>query len=222
MPEVEPPWSEWVSLAVHELRTPANVVSGYVKMLLGGYGGPVTDAQRQALEEADKSAARLIQLMADLSEVARLASGRLVLNAQPVEVATLLGDAAAEFVSPLDHAVRCVASDAVPRASVVVDRARMARALATLAAAVARSRPAATTVTLTAEVSANTVVLLVTGGEAGAPSAAPHDLDPLPEGEGGLGVGLPAARLLAQAAGGRAGSLRNAAAYTLAVLLPKA
>src|SRR3990172_9081478 len=41
-----------LSLAVHELRTPVTVVSGYVRMLLCEQAGGVTAPQRTMLEEA--------------------------------------------------------------------------------------------------------------------------------------------------------------------------
>lgn len=222
MPDVEPPWTDTVSLAVHELRTPVNVVSGYVKMLLGGYGGPITDMQRHALEAAEQSGARVVELLADLSEFSRLASGRLALDVGRVEVECLLQDAAARFVAPLGNGVRCVTAPPTPTAAVAADRQRTARALATLAAAVARRRPALPAVTVTAVLRPGEVALVATEGAGGVNREDLDELDPLPEGEGGLGVGLPFARLLARAVGGRAGTVSKAGSYSLALVLPLA
>ena len=49
-----------MSLAVHELRTPVTVVSGYLRMLLRDQAGPLTDKQRKMVEEADRSCTRSI------------------------------------------------------------------------------------------------------------------------------------------------------------------
>ena len=51
-----------LSLAVHEFRTPRQVVGGYLRMLQRDGGGPLTDRQRHMIDEAEKSCARLVAL----------------------------------------------------------------------------------------------------------------------------------------------------------------
>lgn len=221
MSEAAPPWTDLLSLAVHELRSPVNVVSGYVKMLLGGYGGSLSPAQRQALEAADQSSVKVVALLAEISELSRLAGGRLSLARDRVPLGDLLEDAAARFVPPLDHGVRCVVEAGASHAATVeVDRTRTARALATMAAAVARRQPTASSVTLGVSAHGDAVAIVVAAGEAATPVVGPDDFDPLPETDGGLGVGLPLARLVVEGAGGRAVALRTTGAFTLAVVLP--
>ena len=72
---VDPRWPKILSLSVHEFRTPMTVVAGYIRMLLKDRAGPLSDQQRQLLEEAEKSCARLTALLAEVSELSNLEGG---------------------------------------------------------------------------------------------------------------------------------------------------
>ncbi|MGH3117468.1 MAG: histidine kinase dimerization/phospho-acceptor domain-containing protein, partial [Gaiellales bacterium] len=43
-------WPRLLSLAVHELRTPATVVGGYLRMVLKDRAGPLSEDQRRLLQ----------------------------------------------------------------------------------------------------------------------------------------------------------------------------
>ena len=62
-------FSQAMSLAVHELRTPVTVVTGYLRMVLRDQAGPLTEKQRKMLEEADKSCVRIGALVSEMSEL---------------------------------------------------------------------------------------------------------------------------------------------------------
>lgn len=225
MPDTGHAWADLVSLAVHELRTPVSVASGYVKMVLGGHGGPLSDAQRGALAAADQSNAKAIELLAELSELARLETGRMALSTGRVTIEDLLADAVARFSPPLGSPVRCFAPGPVPPVTIDGDRTRLARALAVLAAASSRNRPQAPAIVLSAHVRAGHVALLAAAATIEVPAGAADtdDLGPLPETEGGLGVGLPLARVVVHLSGGRIGVPRGGDARgEFAVVLPLA
>jgi PAS domain S-box-containing protein len=61
----------------HELRTPLNAIGGYAQLLDGGVYGPVTPEQRQALERIVRSQRRLLGLINDVLNLARVESGRV-------------------------------------------------------------------------------------------------------------------------------------------------
>jgi PAS domain S-box-containing protein len=75
--ELEQAKEEFVSLASHQLRTPATGVKAYVSMLLDGYGGEMSDRQREFLEKVFDSNERQLQIVGDMLNVARLDAGRL-------------------------------------------------------------------------------------------------------------------------------------------------
>ena len=61
-----------MSLAVHELRTPVTVVSGYLRMVLKEQGGPLSEKQRRMLEEAERSCNRISALVAEGNGTVRI------------------------------------------------------------------------------------------------------------------------------------------------------
>ncbi|NES82509.1 MAG: HAMP domain-containing histidine kinase [Moorea sp. SIO2B7] len=72
-----------VSNVSHELRTPLTIVSGYLQSTLRR-GDNLTQPQREALEIAASEADRTIQLMQDLLDLARVDSGNMHFNLEPL------------------------------------------------------------------------------------------------------------------------------------------
>ena len=65
-------YSRLLSLAVHEFRTPASVVSGYLRMLQRDNDPMLSERQRKMVDEAGKSCARIIAIFDELSEIGKL------------------------------------------------------------------------------------------------------------------------------------------------------
>ena len=74
--EVDRMKSSFVSLASHELRTPLTSVKGYVDLLLAGEGGDLAAEQRRLLQIASTNADRLVSLINDLLDIARIEFGQ--------------------------------------------------------------------------------------------------------------------------------------------------
>jgi signal transduction histidine kinase len=64
-----------LSLIVHELRSPASVVSGYLRLLLQLDVDRLTDQQRRMLEQTAGACGRLLQIIQELGDLAGLESG---------------------------------------------------------------------------------------------------------------------------------------------------
>ena len=75
------PYPPLLSLAVHEFRTPASVVGGYLRMLQKDQDPPMSERQRHMIDEAEKSCARLVAIVAELSDIGKLDSGIVKLGA---------------------------------------------------------------------------------------------------------------------------------------------
>lgn len=88
--EVQTAKDDLLSLASHQLRTPATVVKQYVGMLLQGYGGKLTRKQTNMLEHAYDSNERQLQIINQLLYVARLDAGRIVLHKEAIDIGALL------------------------------------------------------------------------------------------------------------------------------------
>jgi PAS domain S-box-containing protein len=74
----------------HELRTPLNAIGGYVDLLEAGVRGPVTSAQREDLIRIRSAQGRLLLLINDVLNFAKLEQGLISFEIQPVQVSTLL------------------------------------------------------------------------------------------------------------------------------------
>jgi PAS domain S-box-containing protein len=81
----------------HELRTPLNAILGYTWMLRSNV---VTDDRREhALETVERNAKTVSQMLYDLLDVSRIASGKLTLTMQPMDLRALVLESV-ESVTP--------------------------------------------------------------------------------------------------------------------------
>ena len=87
---------EFISLASHQLRTPASGVKQFLGLLLDGYAGELTPQQREFLQHAYEGNERQIELINDLLRVAQIDAGKIVLKKQAVDINNLIKDVARE------------------------------------------------------------------------------------------------------------------------------
>jgi signal transduction histidine kinase len=78
--------NEFLSLASHQLRTPATNVKQYIGLLLDGYMGDLNEKQRQALGVAYRNNELEISIMNDLLDVAKLDLQRIQLHKKVTNV----------------------------------------------------------------------------------------------------------------------------------------
>ena len=71
---------EFISLASHQLRTPATSVKQYVGMLTHGYSGEVSKDQMSMLNIVYKSNERQLEIIEDLLRVAKVDAGKVYLE----------------------------------------------------------------------------------------------------------------------------------------------
>ena len=68
--------TEFVSLVAHQLRTPLSAIEWTLRMLLDGDLGAITSEQREFIEKTYSSNERMIHLINDLLNVARIEEGK--------------------------------------------------------------------------------------------------------------------------------------------------
>jgi len=81
---------EFISLASHQLRTPATSVKQYIGMLLEGYAGRLTKSQRKMLEVAYDSNERQLGVIDSILRVAQIDTGKIALKKEPVDLTKLV------------------------------------------------------------------------------------------------------------------------------------
>jgi signal transduction histidine kinase/CheY-like chemotaxis protein len=69
--------SDFLAAMSHELRTPLNAIAGYVQLMLMELHGPITPAQRDALQRVERSQRHLLRLINEVLNLARVESGRV-------------------------------------------------------------------------------------------------------------------------------------------------
>jgi signal transduction histidine kinase len=85
--------TEFVSIASHELLTPITAVEGYLSMILDENLGKVDNQTRGYLTKVYESAIRLSMLIKDILTISRIEAGRLKIEAQALDLPTLIQNA---------------------------------------------------------------------------------------------------------------------------------
>jgi len=219
LPSEHDPLPRTLSLAVHELRTPLAVASGYVRMLLRGQAGATTDPQRKMLEETAKACARLAAVVAEMAELGRIESGDIAVTGAPFDLGALMVDLGGRVTEGEDRGVGLEVRVTRP-VLVTGDRVRLAAAFTALMHAALRERdtPGVVVVECSTLPDATRTWAIVTIGDeslTGRLVDAAHDAPaPFDEWREGLGLALPVARHVIEAHGGALWSVLVGAART--------
>ncbi len=92
--------SQFLATMSHELRTPLNAIIGFADLMHDGRLGPVSEQHRESLDDIRGSARHLLDLINEVLDLARIESGRIMLDIQstdPVDVVS----AAIDSLRPL-------------------------------------------------------------------------------------------------------------------------
>ena len=135
---VDPRWPKLLSLSVHEFRTPMTVVAGYIRMLLKDRAGPLSDQQRNLLEQAEKSCARLTALLSEVSDLSNLEGGTAPFNRQSTDLHRALRDAVGQLPPLPDRDVPVDLQLDGDSAPIDADPVRLSQAMASVIRALQR------------------------------------------------------------------------------------
>jgi two-component system OmpR family sensor kinase len=201
-----------LSLAVHEFRTPASVVGGYLRMLRGGAAGPLSDPHLKMVEEAEKSCARIVALVAELSEVGKLDAGLITMARQPLNLFAVVQEVASGMHEAGERGVT-LETRGTAEALLVGDGDRLRSAFHAIFKAILREMPDSSNVVAERRVAvadgrSSAVVVIAEAGSVQTSYDAPRSV--FDEKRGGLGLLLPLARRVIEAHGGQLWSPRSA------------
>ena len=115
--------SEFLAVMSHELRTPLNAIAGYAELIELGIYGPVTDAQRTALELVQRAQRHLLGLINGVLNYAKVDAGAVQYAVEDVPLDEVLRTCEA-LVSPQVRArgLSCAYAGCDPALRVRADR----------------------------------------------------------------------------------------------------
>lgn len=124
--------SDFVATASHELRSPLTSIKGFVELLQAG-GDNLTDRQREFLAIVLDSTDRLVELVAELLDIARIESGQYEINPRSVDLRETVEEVAAMLAPRLqEKRQRLELRIAEPRPPALADPARIRQVLTNL------------------------------------------------------------------------------------------
>jgi signal transduction histidine kinase len=88
--ELERIRAEFVSVASHELKTPINVIIGYLELLQEGIYGELTPKQKEVLQTITKQASALTRLVKRLLDISRFEAGGGKLDVREMDLQRFL------------------------------------------------------------------------------------------------------------------------------------
>lgn len=201
--------SDLVATASHELKTPLTSVRLALHLLLEEAVGPLTAKQTELLLDARDNAERLLAMVNNLLDLARLEQGREHLELRPEAPAALLREAAEALRPRADDkgvTVTVEAADELP--AVAVDLQRLGHALGNLLDNALAYTERGGRIVLSAAAEGGEVVLVVADTGLGIPPEhLPHVFErffriPGRSQGGGTGLGLAIVREIVTAHGG--------------------
>jgi signal transduction histidine kinase/PAS domain-containing protein len=84
--------SQFLAFMSHELRTPLNAIAGYVDLILAGVHGPVSKAQRDALDRVNRSQRVLLGLINNVLNFVKVDAGHVELNVADTPAVDIMKD----------------------------------------------------------------------------------------------------------------------------------
>jgi len=222
---------DFVAMVSHELRTPLNAIMGWTQLMSQGRSdAAVID---RGLDVVARNTRVQAQLIADLLDVSRIVSGKLQLEIQPADMASILRDAIdAVHGEAAQKEITIVPSVGVGLTPIEGDPSRLQQVIWNLLSNAIKFTPAGGRVTVDLSRRGEGLVLVVADTGAGiAPEVLPHIFDRFHQADrsitrrfGGLGLGLSIVKHLVQLHGGTvsATSPGPGAGTTITVELPAA
>jgi two-component system sensor histidine kinase/response regulator len=95
--EVNKSKDEFISLASHQLRTPATAVKQYIGMLLEGYAGALSETQQSYLQSAYSSNERQLKIVDDILRVAQIDLKKLRMRPEMADMTSWISELAKDM-----------------------------------------------------------------------------------------------------------------------------
>lgn len=199
-------YARLLTFAAHELRTPASVVGGYLRMLQLENDADFASRGRMLVDEAAKSCARLVELLAQLSEI-----GKLDLNAAGGQTDRFdwfseLPTLADTIQEGRDRGIELSVTGETRGGTIAGDRQRLTAGTGAVLRAVLREQPMPVTMRADRRLvrsNGQTTAMVVVARADDIERTLLASRQPFDERRGGTGLSLPLARRAVERAGGQ-------------------
>jgi PAS domain S-box-containing protein len=143
---------EFISLASHQLRTPASGVKQFLGLLIEGYAGDMSELQREFLERAYEGNNRQLELVNDLLRVAQIDAGKVELHKTNEDICKIVRDVVDEQHDAFKSRRQVVTIRGGTKPLIAsVDKLRFRMALENLVSNASKYTPDEGTITVTIE-----------------------------------------------------------------------
>jgi signal transduction histidine kinase len=193
----------------HALGSPLTPLAGYLKILQGGKLGILSDDQKRVLDSMASSLSRLSRLVDNLVEFAGLESGEMPLAEGSVDPDVILKEVAADLAGAAKAGRVTIKAQGAGGGILAADGRKLRQALANVVENAVRHSPAGGEVLVQAKLDDGRLRLSVWDqGPGFDPADIPHAFEPFFHSRrekrgGGSGLGLPVARRIIDAHGGK-------------------
>ncbi|AKF03998.1 Chemotaxis protein methyltransferase CheR [Sandaracinus amylolyticus] len=228
---------EFLAIVSHELRTPLHAIRGWASLAKNGgalakQAVPLDPMVRKALDVIDRNAEAQARIIDDLLDASRIIAGKLALEVQTIDIATIARDAVeAARPSAVSKGITVMHAISARDACVVADLGRVRQVMSNLLSNALKFTPRGGRVTIAVQPEADEVRIEIRDTGAGiAAELLPHVFDRFRQGEqattrrhGGLGLGLSIVRQIVELHGGtvRAESEGSGLGATFTIVLPR-
>lgn len=201
---------ELVAVVSHDLRSPLTVIvmqCGMMQRVIAADIGPSSKRLNSAIDTLQRASARMTKLLEDLLDTSKIEAGRYSIDVQPLEISQLFEDAWSLLTPLALNRFIDLTFHAEPDLKIVADPERMFQVLSNLVGNAIKFTPKAGTVSVTATLAGDDVVISVVDSGAGIPAdQLPHVFDRywrIREGNpSGTGLGLYISQGIVKAHGG--------------------
>ena len=211
--------SEFISVASHELRTPISVIAGFHELMACGKLGAISPPQQKALEAIGRNLETLTRIAEDATRVAQVEGAHITLRRRSHPVSSLVEEAVKSALAAAPGRHVNVTTSARDAGMAMVDGPRLTQAISCLVRNGIRFTPDGGKVEVRARLNGGALLIEVEDSGVGIPpdkiktlfernlmvsdSMHHHSSSTLEFKSAGLGLGIPIARGIAEAHGGR-------------------
>ncbi len=205
--------TNFLSRMSHELRTPLNAIIGFSELIVSDPNHNLSPEHADNADEILRAGHHLLELINEVLDLARVESGRLDLQPEPVAIAPIINDCA-KLIRPLAEKNQItVSAETGGSCMVLADRLRLRQILLNLLSNAVKYNNIAGTVQITCGPTVNGLVRIVVrdSGRGIDAEALPRLFQPFErlasvyDGIEGTGIGLALSKRLADAMGGTIG-----------------